>query len=150
MITVSRTTGEKKKEDETINDEYSNDQVTLGYVFFGGRPRFFFVADSPTVSTGAAVLLLAAAGPSSFCLDGRPRRLRLAGRSSVSASSDFFSLRGLPRFFLIGVSEEDTAGAVDEDGAPDFLFLLPLGRPRPRLGFGSLDSATPSTSSGLC
>lgn len=56
------------------------------------------------------------------------------------------TLGGLPRFFLTGGSEVDASGTAEEDdaAAPDFLFLLPLGRPRPLLagGFGSLDSAT--------
>lgn len=51
-----------------------------------------------------------------------------------------YTLRGLPRFFLTGGSEVDAAGAAEEDEAPDFLFLLPLGRPRLLLagGIGSL------------
>lgn len=61
-----------------------------------------------------------------------------------------YTLGGLPRFFLTGGSEVDAAGAAEEDEAPDFLFLLPLGRPRPLLagGFGSLDSASATTGWG--
>ena len=85
---------------------------------------------------------------SGFCsLRGRPR-LRFAGGSSAESSSFFsctgnwsvenqeqgrvarYTLGGLPLFFLTGVPSE---GAVVADAAPDFLFLLPLGRPRPLL-----------------
>jgi len=55
------------------------------------------VLDSPALSPGAVAgaLLVAGAEASSFCLGGRPRRLRLAGGSSVSASSGFFSCNGM-------------------------------------------------------
>lgn len=63
-------------------------QSTRVQVFFGGRPRLFFVLGSPEGSPVARALPVSVGAPS-FCLGGRPR-LRLAGRSSVS-SSGFFS-----------------------------------------------------------
>ena len=42
-----------------------------------------------------------------------------------------YTLGGLPLFFFVDVPSD---GAVAAGGAPDFLFLLPLGRPRPLLG----------------
>lgn len=41
-----------------------------------------------------------------------------------------YTLGGLPRFFFTGAPSD---GPVVADAAPDFLFLLPLGRPRPLL-----------------
>lgn len=48
-----------------------------------------------------------------------------------------YTLGGLPLFFFPGTPSD---GPVVADAAPDFLFLLPFGRPRPLLaGCVSLD-----------
>jgi hypothetical protein len=52
---------------------------------------------------------------------------------------DEFTLGGRPRFFF-GVSEAETSAAK----VVPFLFLLPLGRPRPRLTGAPLASAAPT------
>jgi hypothetical protein len=100
----------------------------------------------------------AVVGSCGFCsLRGRPR-LRFAGGSSALKSSGFFSctgnsqarirngglgrytLGGLPLFFFTCTPSD---GPVVADAAPDFLFLLPLGRPRPLLaGCASLGVVT--------
>ena len=51
-----------------------------------------------------------------------------------------YTLGGLPLFFFTGAP---SGGAAVADAAPDFLFLLPLGRPRPLLaGCDSLGVVT--------
>jgi hypothetical protein len=111
--------------------------------FFGGRPRFFFTLGSPPSPLSVA---------GSFgVLGGRPLG-RFGG--GVSPLSSFFSCKsktesqhgfgreakrgvdysivltfgGRPRFLCPAGADEPSAA--DEDVA--FLFLLPLGRPRPR------------------
>jgi hypothetical protein len=50
------------------------------------------------------------------------------------------TLGGLPLFFLTPSDDDGTV----VDSAPDFLFLLPLGRPRLLLGATSLGSVAPA------
>ena len=115
--------------------------------FFGGRPRFFFTLGSPP-----SPLVPSVAGGFGF-LGGRPLG-RFGG--GVSPLSSFFSCKsktecqqgsggkrkgvliidsimltfgGRPRFLCPAGADEPSAA--DDDVA--FLFLLPLGRPRPRL-----------------
>jgi len=132
-----------EQESDAIEEMQERDMVA--YVFFEGRPRFFFVLDSPEASPAAEVEVAAIAASCGLgSLRGRPR-LRFAGGSSAPESSGFFSLGGLP-LFLFTFSGDDPVGV---DVTPDFLFLLPLGRPRPLLALASFGSVAPSTSSAF-
>jgi len=95
--------------------------------FFGGLPRFRLVGESdvppsPTSSWGEVGL----------GFGGLPR-LRFAGGSPVGLSSGtFLGLGGLP-LFLFSPAAGATSDVEAAVPAALFLFLLPLGRPRPRL-----------------
>lgn len=115
--------------------------------FFGGRPRFFFVLCSPSPPSP----LVTSCAEDFGILGGRPLGRFGGGSSPVSS---FFSCKskteyqlgfwreakrgvdystmltfgGRPRF--LGVDGPSAGSGADAVG---FLFLLPLGRPRPRL-----------------